>query len=86
MAIGNDGIGGSGDRRVGGGSLDRPRGVTSPATPSLGGPRQQRGRTGRDPYDLQTAFSRLKRLLRLDGSAGPKQGIPNRGYYLNVLV
>ena len=86
MAIGNNGIGGPGDRRVGGNNLDRPREISSPGTANTPAPRQRQGRPGRDPFDLQTAFDRLKRLLHLDGNAGPKQGIPSRGYYLNVLV
>lgn len=86
MAIGNNGIGGSGDRRVGGNHLERPSGISSPATTSTALPRRPPSRPGRDPYDLRTAFERLKRLLRLDGNAGPQQDIPNRGYYLNVLV
>lgn len=85
MAIGNNGIGGSNDRRVGSNRLDRPTGVASPATANNAFPRQPKA-PGRDPYDLKTAFDRLKRLLHLDGKSGPKQGIPDRGYYLNVLV
>lgn len=40
----------------------------------------------RNPFDLTTAFGRLKRLLALEGQSGPRQDVPDRGYYLNILV
>ena len=86
MAIGNNGIGGPGDRRVGGNNLDRPSGISSATATGIAIPRHPLSRQGRDPYDLRTAFDRLKRLLWLDGTSGPRQGIPDRGFYLNVLV
>lgn len=39
-----------------------------------------------DPYDLPSAFSRLKQLLGRDADGVPRTGVPNRGFYLNILV
>ncbi len=39
-----------------------------------------------DPYDLTTAFARLKQLLSRDAGEKPSTRIPNRGFYLNILV
>lgn len=80
MAFGDTRIGARGDSRI----------PAMPGRPQTG-PRDGRraaasGRSGRDPYDLATAFERLKRLLLGDAGDGPREDAPARGYYLNILV
>ena len=41
---------------------------------------------GRDPLDIGAAVDRLRALIAFDAGNGPRQGIPQRGYYLNILV
>ncbi|MEQ8443109.1 MAG: hypothetical protein RIM33_14250 [Alphaproteobacteria bacterium] len=56
-------------------------------TRSTGGHQQERA----DPFpaalaEIEAAFSRLKTLLAFDGEKGPRDGVPQRGFYLNILV
>jgi hypothetical protein len=39
-----------------------------------------------DPYDVLSAVARLVELLANDFEHGIPDDIPNRGYYLNILV
>lgn len=39
-----------------------------------------------DPFDLDAAMERLEKLLLADRFDGPRDDIPARGYYLNILV
>lgn len=68
----------------------RGQAATKVADPSAARALPDFGRTAeharRDPYDLRGAFSRLSKLLRLDGLAGPRKDVPTRGFYLNILV
>lgn len=79
------------------GSDSRPRVPARPASDIAGLPGQPPSTAGRpkakrralpsiDPYDLTTAFARLKQLLNRDAGESPSSGIPNRGFYLNILV
>lgn len=79
------------------GSDNRPRVPARPASDVTGLPGLQPRPAGRpkvkrralpsiDPYDLTTAFARLKQLLNRDAGENPSTGIPNRGFYLNILV
>lgn len=43
-------------------------------------------RAARDPLDLGGAFDRLRALLAFDAGEGPRDGVPKRGYYLNIIV
>ncbi|MBP5858961.1 hypothetical protein KAJ83_18220 [Marivibrio halodurans] len=46
----------------------------------------RRGGGGRrDPFDIDGAMARLKTLLAFDGGRGPRDGVPRRGFYLNIL-
>ncbi len=49
-------------------------------------PQRKESRTRRDPFDLTKAFYRLKLLLDNDNDTIPRDDIPNRGFYLNILV
>ena len=40
----------------------------------------------RDPFDLGVAFGRLKKLLAMERDTGPRRDVPQRGFYLNILV
>ncbi len=55
------------------------------ASPSAPSGRSSR-RSGSDPFDLESAIDRLRTLLAFDAAHGPRDGIPRRGFYLNVLV
>lgn len=41
---------------------------------------------GSSQGDIDTAFQRLRTLLAFDGNAGPREGVKQRGFYLNILV
>lgn len=50
------------------------------------GARGARGTSARrDPFDIDGAMARLKTLLAFDGGRGPRDGVPRRGFYLNIL-
>lgn len=49
-------------------------------------PRARSGGTRRDPFDVDGAMARLKTLLAFDGGRGPRDGVPRRGFYLNILT
>ena len=51
-----------------------------------GRPRATAAAPGRDPFDLESALNRLKTLLAFDGPNGPRDGVPPRGFYLNILA
>ena len=57
----------------------------APRIPGLP-PRRAGGRPGRDPTDLRSAFDRLAMLLDRDGEFGPRAGVQQRGFYLDILV
>lgn len=82
------GIGRGADRRIGRPAAPTPKpadtedlsrkAAEQPATGST--------RRSRDPFDLDAAFARLRTLLAFDGNDGPREGIPRRGFYLNILT
>lgn len=39
-----------------------------------------------NPSDVEAAAKRLDVLLDKDAGTGPRQDVPRRGYYLNLLV
>ena len=39
-----------------------------------------------NPADVEAASKRLDALLERDAGAGPRQDVPRRGFYLNILV
>jgi len=50
-----------------------------------------RGQDRADPFpaalaEIEAAFGRLRTLLAFDGESGPRDGVPRRGFYLNILV
>ncbi len=67
------------DRRPQPGAADQ-----APGAPAERGAESRAGR--RDPFDLETAFARLKTLLAFDGVNGPRSNVPRRGFYLNILT
>ncbi|MFK7866140.1 MAG: hypothetical protein AB8B77_01715 [Alphaproteobacteria bacterium] len=44
------------------------------------------GRNAPDPFNLAYALERLSGLLRQDGNNGPRQNVPAKGFYLNVVL
>ncbi len=39
-----------------------------------------------DPLNFDYAIERLRALLEQDGDNGPRQDVPQQGYYLNILI
>ena len=65
-----------------------PRSNLNRPSPPLGFTKTQRQKlqSKRDPFNLARAFYRLKLLLEKDNDATPRDDIPSRGFYLNILV
>lgn len=67
--------------------VTRPRGGSALPDPAGRVPEQPRVKAPRrDPYNLRAAFDRLAKLLSRDEEGKPQEGLPTRGYYLNILV
>jgi len=80
--IGND----NGARVPGRPTSDIP-GLAGQSSPLPGRPKtKKRLLPSFDPYDLPTAFTRLKQLLSRDTDGVPRGDTPKRGFYLNILV
>ena len=80
-----------------GSSISGPRGIaTPPVSPQkvTDRPQSAGGRTAartaqpgvEDQTDLDSAFGRLDTLLARDEGGEPRSDVPNRGFYLNILV
>lgn len=49
-------------------------------------PNQVPAAAAENPTDVEAAAKRLDVLLDKDAGSGPRQDVPRRGYYLNLLV
>jgi hypothetical protein len=49
-------------------------------------PNQVPAMSAENPTDVEAAAKRLDVLLDKDAGSGPRQDVPRRGFYLNLLV
>jgi|GEM_PF-6256146 hypothetical protein len=78
------------EQRAGGAITPRPASAPSRAEQERAllernTPQRRESGAPRNPFDLETAFARLKTLLAFDGPNGPRNNVPRRGFYLNIL-
>ncbi|MTI09587.1 hypothetical protein [Curvivirga aplysinae] len=67
--------------------VSRPRGSNvGDASTRLPEAQSRKSAPKRDPYNLRAAFDRLAKLLTRDTEGKPRADVPQRGYYLNILV